>query len=252
MKIKKNKDTLYTGPGKPGETAKFRFDATIAGVFDDMIVRSVPGYEVAQGLISAYVRCFSLPNSKIYDLGCSTGNTLRTLDAQVLRNCTLVACDSSPEMLEKCQDKLSNPPLRHDIEYLRHDCRQPITLDNCSVAIASLLLQFIEPSRRRALIKEIFGQLLPGGALIIFEKTHSPEPRLDALARQWHEGFKRTKGYSQDEIARKRQALENVLVTWTMDENIDQLRQAGFESIEIFFCMANFFAAVAVKPGHRA
>jgi tRNA (cmo5U34)-methyltransferase len=55
------------------------------------------------------------------------------------------------------------------------------------------------------------------------------------------------RGYSELEIANKREALENVLVPLTIQENIDLLIEAGFTRVETFFQWFNFVSFVAYK-----
>jgi tRNA (cmo5U34)-methyltransferase len=49
------------------------------------------------------------------------------------------------------------------------------------------------------------------------------------------------------EIAQKREALENVLIPYRIEENIDLLRNAGFRSVESFFRWYNFCGILATK-----
>ncbi|MFM8411113.1 MAG: tRNA (cmo5U34)-methyltransferase, partial [Alphaproteobacteria bacterium] len=44
-----------------------------------------------------------------------------------------------------------------------------------------------------------------------------------------------------------REALENVLIPYRLDENVKLLRDAGFHEPEIFFKWYNFCGLVAVK-----
>jgi tRNA (cmo5U34)-methyltransferase len=53
--------------------------------------------------------------------------------------------------------------------------------------------------------------------------------------------------YSDLEIARKREALENVLVPYRLDENVDLFRRNGFEIVETFFQGFNFAGFLCVK-----
>jgi tRNA (cmo5U34)-methyltransferase len=41
--------------------------------------------------------------------------------------------------------------------------------------------------------------------------------------------------------------LENVLIPFSLDENIVLMREAGFEEVETFFKWFNFSALVALK-----
>jgi tRNA (cmo5U34)-methyltransferase len=59
--------------------------------------------------------------------------------------------------------------------------------------------------------------------------------------------FKRKNGYSEDEILRKREALENVLVPYRSDENFELFRRNGFRIVETFFQWYNFCGFLCVK-----
>ena len=59
--------------------------------------------------------------------------------------------------------------------------------------------------------------------------------------------YKRKQGYSEYEISTKREALENVLIPFTIDENIDMCKSAGFKQIDTIFQWANFVTFRAVK-----
>ncbi|EMF2926789.1 carboxy-S-adenosyl-L-methionine synthase CmoA, partial [Campylobacter coli] len=54
-------------------------------------------------------------------------------------------------------------------------------------------------------------------------------------------------GYSKIEIAAKREALENVLIPYSEKENLDMLKNAGFEKIESVFKWVNFETFIAFK-----
>ena len=59
--------------------------------------------------------------------------------------------------------------------------------------------------------------------------------------------YKKAHGYSEYEIAQKREALENVLIPFTIEENIRMCRDAGFRNISTIFQWANFVTFVAKK-----
>ena len=54
----------------------FTFNEQVAGVFDDMVSRSVPQYAEIQRMLAELTAYFATEGSNIYDLGCSTGTTL--------------------------------------------------------------------------------------------------------------------------------------------------------------------------------
>ena len=49
----------------------------------------------------------------------------------------------------------------------------------------------------------------------------------------------------KDEVPR-REALENVLIPYTQDENVEMLKNAGFKHIEIIFRWCNFATFLAL------
>jgi tRNA (cmo5U34)-methyltransferase len=59
--------------------------------------------------------------------------------------------------------------------------------------------------------------------------------------------MKRRNGYSELEISQKREALENVLIPYRMEENRELLLEGGFRSVEEFFRWYNFVAFAAIK-----
>ena len=70
---------------------------------------------------------------------------------------------------------------------------------------------------------------------------------MDSSLIEFHHEFKRTRGYSNLEISRKRDALENVLVPLKTSKNVHLLEKAGFQSVEIFFKWNNFAGFIALK-----
>ena len=76
----------------------FKFSSKVAGVFDDMVNRSVPYYEEIQRMIAELAADHVAENSKIYDLGCSTGTTMihsRSKGMRKRRSASTSACTSA-------------------------------------------------------------------------------------------------------------------------------------------------------------
>jgi tRNA (cmo5U34)-methyltransferase len=101
--------------------------------------------------------------------------------------------------------------------------------------------------RRDRLVRCIYDKLIDGGALIVCEKVLTNQSILNALFIDAYYEYKARQGYSEMEISRKREALENVLVPYRIDENIELFRRNGFETVETVFQWFNFAAFVCVK-----
>ena len=65
-----SKDDLFAKKVAPSD---FVFDDRVAEVFDDMILRSIPGYKSIIDMIGLFAELYHKPGTKIYDLGCSLG-----------------------------------------------------------------------------------------------------------------------------------------------------------------------------------
>ena len=82
----------------------FKFNKKVAGVFDDMVSRSMPFYEEIQRMIGLPLIISRITN--IYDLGCSTTTTLIEMDKAIPDHIQFIGVDDSYDMLDKCRQKL--------------------------------------------------------------------------------------------------------------------------------------------------
>jgi len=238
------RDTLFK---KENVGSRFEFDGSVANVFDDMLERSVPMYHECQSLAVHWCAKFAQPNTSVYDLGCSTGTLLLKL-AQLIdtnKNIELHGVDNSSAMLEKSRLKLSQSPVI--CKFHEADLNEEVPIQNASVVVMNYTLQFLLPENRVSLLKNIFNGLVPGGSLVLIEKIKSEIPELDRTFIDFHHQFKRDRGYSNLEISRKREALENVLIPLTVEENQALIKKAGFKVVDLFFKWNNFAGFIALN-----
>lgn len=235
------KDKVFS---RPLTTVKaFEFDEQVTRVFDDMIGRSVPGYELLVRLIALYADIFVVENSTVYDLGCSTGVVSRVIAQQVKqRNCVIKALDNSPSMIRKCQETHSDQA----IDWICSDI-ESVQIENASMVVLNLTLQFINPQQRSALLTKIYQGLRAGGVLVLSEKVEYDDAQTQVNMTELYQAFKKIQGYSDLEIAQKRTALEKVLIPDKKSLHLTRLKECGFdEVIESFHCF-NFVSFLAIK-----
>jgi len=225
----------------------FKFDRSVATVFDDMVTRSVPYYVEIQRMLVEMVRDFALPDSSVYDLGCSTGTTFINLHPYLDPRIRFVGIDNSAEMLEKCRSKLKEHGVDRPLELQCRDLNESVIVEDASVAMLIFTLQFIRPLRRDRLIADIYKGLRPQGCLLLAEKVLGEESLFNRLFIKYYYDMKRRNGYSENEISQKREALENVLIPYKLLENREMLLAAGFRYVDVFFKWYNFCGLVAVK-----
>ena len=239
----KTRDTLYlSGTCKDS----FRFNDKVAEVFDDMVHRSVPLYRTVIDAIARLLnRHFSGPLT-LYDLGCSTGTTLLELSRLLNHDpLTLIGIDNAPSMLAKARRKAGLYRRTGRLVFEEGDITT-CSLDYCNVILCNYTLQFIQPEVRAQVVRRIHEALPAGGMLIVCEKILANGAFREPFIDIYH-GFKRDQGYSELEIAAKREALENVLIPFTVDDNLAMLEKTGFAEVEIFCRWFNFAAFVALK-----
>ncbi|HWP92015.1 MAG TPA: carboxy-S-adenosyl-L-methionine synthase CmoA [Thermodesulfobacteriota bacterium] len=228
----------------------FVFNTEVADVFDDMIVRSVPFYLEQQLMIKEIGKKFWIPNTNVYDLGCSTATTLINLCREIEGPGFFIGYDNSIPMLEQAKYKIKENGLENRIEVRYGDLNADLSnlaIENASVITMCFTLQFIRPLKRDNLIKKIYSSLVEDGVLVVTEKILTNTTHMNRFFIDFYYDFKRRNGYSENEIMRKRESLENVLVPYRIDENLDLFRRNGFEIVETFFQWYNFAGFLCVK-----
>ena len=223
---------------------QFEFDANVAGVFDDMLSRSIPYYKEVLGLSADFALEYAREDSVILDLGTSTGSMLLELASKARIPLKLYGIDNSESMLEYAKKKLDAYKLKAQLvcgDILQED------FPESDVIIANYTLQFIRPLEREKLVQKIFNALKKGGVFICSEKVICENKTLDFKMIQYYLESKKKRGYSEFEISKKREALENVLIPYSENENKTMLKSAGFSCIQTLFCWVNFITLIAIK-----
>ncbi len=234
------KDIIFTKEIKK----QFEFDEEVASVFDDMLERSVPFYKNILSLIATLVEKNTKENDIVCDLGCSTASTLLEIFNKTSNKLKLVGIDNSSAMIKKAKRKIS--AFGADIKLVQADfIKDEILLSK--VIIANYTLQFVRPSKREELIKKIYNSLENDGLFIFNEKIIYENKKLNKQMIDIYYDFKKQKGYSEYEISKKREALENVLIPYSDEENISLAKSAGFKNVDTIFKWANFTCFIAQK-----
>lgn len=229
------------------KSSDFKFDSAVVNVFDDMVIRSVPMYMEFQRMITEIALDYAKPETSVYDLGCSTGTTLLSLNTVLDESIKFVGIDESPEMLESCRKNLIDNGVTRPFEFVAADLNRKVDISNASVLVLCLTLQFVRPINRFRLLNSIHDQLNPGGCIILVEKVLGESAEFNRQFIKYYYNMKRRNNYDDMEIAQKREALENVLIPYRLSENYQLLLDAGFHSCETFFKWHNFAGLVAVK-----
>ncbi len=212
-----------------------------------MLIRSVPLYRESiqrQGQLAAR---YYAPESRIYDLGCSNGNLgLEVMARMKDRPFAMVGVDSSVPMIDTYSKRLKQiGPCPHI--HLICGLLENVRIENASVVLINLTLQFLAPDERDDLMTAVYQGLKPGGVLLLTEKTVHHDRQMDQLQVEFYNRFKLENGYSELEFSQKRDALEKVLIPDTIEVHRRRLSAAGFKQVDIWLKWFNFASMMAVK-----
>ena len=226
---------------------RWEFDQSVTDVFDDMLSRSIPQYEVMRRAVVDIASPFVRPSLGIVDLGASRGGAIEPFVNRFGAGNRFVCVEKSKPMAEALREHfagwISNKLLTVEEEDLRS--WYP---DICaSVTLLVLTLQFTPINYRQEILRKAFERTADDGCVILVEKVLGSGARLDDLMVAQYHRQKQANGYTAEEIERKRLALEGVLVPVTAKWNAEMLREAGFAHVDCFWRWMNFAGWIAVK-----
>jgi tRNA (cmo5U34)-methyltransferase len=235
-------DTLFTKP----ITKQFEFDADVAAVFDDMLARSVPFYAESQRLTALFCLNALKKGGRVVDLGCSTASLLLEIERGIGEKAPidLVGIDNASAMIAHARKKCE--AYQSHITLIEGDILE-YPFGKTNAMICNYTLQFIRPMMRETLVQKVYDSLEEGGVFIFSEKVLSPNATLNKQLIDCYYEYKKAQGYSEYEIVQKREALENVLIPYTVEENKTMVKKVGFSSCDVLFQWANFATFIACK-----
>lgn len=236
------KDTLFNRPLEK----KFEFDEKVAAVFDDMIGRSVPFYRQNLELIVELLSRRLKPGMRVVDLGSSTGALLIELSRRAPEGVRFLGIDNAEAMVRLARKKAA--ALEAAVDFVCDDILE-YDFHGADVIVSNYTLQFIRPLRRSELVAKIHDSLQPNGLFVCSEKILMENKWLDKQIVDIYHDYKKAQGYSETEIMQKREALENVLVPYTLEENRNMLKEAGFTTVDTIFQWGNFATMAALTRG---
>lgn len=218
----------------PSDPNCFKFDETVAPIFMDMAVRSIPNYHAAHRMHADMVARNFINNgiTSVLDIGASRGGFYYHLDVALARNeklghsLSLHATDTSPPMCEMMRaDFPAVQVVCSDIRTDHELYERQYDVVNCSY-----VLQFIPPMEQIRILRKIVNMVKPGGVLFLGQK----EAHLGKAGNMLHDDyidFRLRNGYTLPEIRAKTEALKGSM--WPMSQKVlvDELRHKDFTDV---------------------
>lgn len=226
---------------------KWVFDQSVTDVFDDMLSRSIPQYDIMRTSCIDVARRFFRPQTSVYDLGCSRGETIWGAFGAFGGQGLYVGLEISEPMLDASRERFKSLIDCGIVRINKHDLRTGAPVVNASVVFSVLTLQFVPVNYRHRIVEDAWRGLGNGGAMVMVEKVLGPSSAIDSMLVDVYHKKKMENGYSAEEIERKRMSLEGVLVPMTAEANRHLLLDAGFAHVDCFWRWMNFAGFIGVK-----
>ncbi len=226
---------------------RWQFDRDVTTVFENMLARSIPQYDVMRKAVFDTACQFVKPKTDVVDLGCSRGDAIAALVDKYGAQNRFIGVEVSKPMLDSCRERFRGYITSGVVDIRELDLRKEYPPALASVTLAVLAIQFTPIEYRQRIIRDVYTHTRPGGAFILVEKVLGMSADIDALLVKNYYALKSQNGYSPEEIERKRLSREGVLVPVTAKWNEELLRMAGFTQVDCFWRWMNFGAWVAVK-----
>ena len=223
------------------ENSKWEFNQDVAECFDNMLERSIPQYNLMRELTFKVGCNYIKPSTNIVDMGCSNGRAMEPFCKEYGDEIGYYLYDVSEPMLKKAKELLGFLHIEN------YDITNGLKVNNCSLVLSVLTLQFTPIEYRHKIVKSVYDSLNKGGAFILVEKILGNTYEIDDMLVKEYYNMKKEHSYTEKQIKDKRKSLEGVLVPITAKWNEELLKEAGFEQIDCFWRCLNFAGWVAIK-----
>jgi tRNA (cmo5U34)-methyltransferase len=175
------------------------------------------------------LECLAAGVTRILDLGSGAGRMIELARA-VRPVAQFVALDFSATMLDALQNTYGRDSR---VTIIAHDFDQTLPqMGRFDAVISSFAIHHLVHERKRALYKEIFEIVAPGGAFCNLEHVASPTPGI-------HDQFLAAIGWPDEDPSNKLLDLETQL-KW--------LREIGFQDVDCHWKWRELALFVGIKP----
>jgi len=235
---------LKVGDNIEVKDASWKFSGDTVKSFEEHIKRSVPYYEDGHKLIESLSDFFVKEDSKVYEIGSSTGKLIHSLSCRhsSKKGAYFYGIELEKDMHEYAKSRYSNK----NLQFICDDINV-YEFEKSDLILSYYTVQFIHPKFRQLLIDKIYNSLEWGGAFVMFEKVRASDARFQDIITTLYMDFKLENGYSAQEIVAKQKSLKGVLEPFSSKANIEMLNRAGFEDTLTVFKYLNFEGILAIK-----
>lgn len=219
-------------------TKRFSFD-TIEN-FDNHISTHIKDYDRLRATILYLADSFIIRGKRVYDIGCSTGSLIRSLDKQYAdRKVEYVGIDVNYNFAKDFEDS-------DTVKFNKADVTRGYNYTDASLIISLFTLQFIDPKDRFKVLDSIAESLDIGYGFIISEKTYPDSAFAYKVLEDGSNDYKEEVGIAETEVAKKPKTLRDIMRPFEADLLESELKKR-FRSVTVIWASFNFKAYLCVK-----
>lgn len=210
-----------------------KFDFNTIENFDEHISKSIPGYDQLIEHVLNISTFFIKEDSRVYDFGCSTGNTITKLKKKHHNYGEYIGVDKA-ENMAKCQD------------FIVHQDLNQFKIKSHDFSMLLFTLQFLKLHTRYNLLNRIYNALNDQGALIVAEKVILPTGYVqDLFTFSYYDN--KLKYFNGFNILSKQYDLRSMMNPISEEQNIQMFKEVGFITIQKFWQSLQFNAWILLK-----
>jgi tRNA (cmo5U34)-methyltransferase len=220
--------------------------AGFAPEFDRYITASIRGYDNLRTDCVGFSQHFIQKNSVVLDIGCSSGELLRSIrdyNQKRYPSVKYIGIDVEGEFKAQWfQRRVSN------VKFKKIDVRKYDGFKNLSVVYSLFTMQFLPERDRLKLVKKIYKGLNDGGAFIFAEKVLCKNAKFQDMLTFMYYDYKKL-SFTEKEIFDKERSIRDQMHLWSEFKLFEMLRSAGFVSsyTQLFWRNHLFVGILAVK-----
>lgn len=191
--------------------------------------RQVPGFTDLQRMVMILLAEHAPDDARILVVGAGGGLEIKAL-AEARSHWRFDGVDPSAEMLKLAQATLGPLAARADLHHGFVDSAPDGPFD---AATCILTLHFVEREERLRTLREIRRRLKPGAPFAAAHFSFPPEERELWLGR--YAAFAAASGIEREQAEKARSAIADRLPILAPAEDEQQLRDAGFRDVSLFY-----------------
>ena len=197
--------------------------------FERLSTGTVPGYAALQELVALAVAAVAPASpAAVLDLGCGTGAGLVAV-SRALPQAHLTGCDPAPSMIAAARTRCEAAGV--NAQLVVGDLSTVAPGARFDVVVCTLVLHFVPPDERVALLSAIRTRLRSGGSLVISALGRAMDPAVQAVWTQLRRHHATSSGIAPAELAQRDAQTQGKVFPIAAEELAAALRGAGFTSV---------------------